>query len=487
MFQSDTETWSLKLFYSVDSIRVPLRFCMVVITFWLTLGVLNALGQGPQPVARFDRQGKVQSIKAGQLIVAHGNKATQTYKIQNKGEEALSLEGGRYIFRAPADIVVRGMLPVKLAERGMIVTTRVQMNKSGKLESPVETIRLLASDTQKLGLRFEEEPSRDKFTACRIIGRLIRASEKSMVLEMPKSNIARRGKLTLKFAPKATLQIEADDLDRVQPGDQVEVLRGVKLSTGDFVVRKIEIRMTGERKTVTASFHQQLEQKYSQLSDAPGRPRDVRSENFLLHTDISEREASILLEKLEQMFSLISRYYYRKPPSQIECYVVRDIRNWSRQLPRAGGQKIIEGAGVTLSRTRGNVTRSIVYSCDKHGVVQHEAVHAFCAQAFGSAGPVWYAEGMAEMGQYWKPDQKEVDIDPVVIEYLTNGNKKSLREIVKAGQITGDSWRAYAWRWALCHLLASNRNYAQRFKKLGLNLMTKEPDSFDAAFWKNRG
>ena len=128
-------------------------------------------------------------------------------------------------------------------------------------------------------------------------------------------------------------------------------------------------------------------------------------------------------------------------------------------------------------------TVSVVYSCEDHGVVQHEAVHAYCSMAFGSAGPIWYAEGMAEVGQYWQPDQLAVQVDPVVIEYLTSADKKSLNDIVAAGQITGDSWKAYAWRWALCHLLMHNPNYSRRFKTLGKNMMSeKKKDSFNIAF-----
>lgn len=125
---------------------------------------------------------------------------------------------------------------------------------------------------------------------------------------------------------------------------------------------------------------------------------------------------------------------------------------------------------------------SVVYSCDKHRVVQHEAVHAFCAMAYGSTGPVWYAEGMAEMGQYWRDGQLEVRIPQLIVDYLTNAKPKKMRDIVAAGQITGDSWQAYAWRWALCHLLANNPNYAKRFKRLGISLMSKGSDSFDNAF-----
>ena len=47
-------------------------------------------------------------------------------------------------------------------------------------------------------------------------------------------------------------------------------------------------------------------------------------------------------------------------------------------------------------------------------------------------------------------------------------------EIVAAGQITGDSWQAYSWRWALCYLLAANPNYRSQFKRLGVAMMNEE-------------
>jgi len=82
---------------------------------------------------------------------------------------------------------------------------------------------------------------------------------------------------------------------------------------------------------------------------------------------------------------------------------------------------------------------------------------------------------MAEMGQYWKKDQLAVEVDPVVIDYLKNSPPKKMLDIVAAGQITGDSWRAYAWRWALCHLLANNPNYSGRLKALGIRMMSEQP------------
>src|SRR5690606_26900406 len=40
----------------------------------------------------------------------------------------------------------------------------------------------------------------------------------------------------------------------------------------------------------------------------------------------------------------------------------------------------------------------------------------------------------------------------------------------------------YAWRWALCHLLANNPNYADRFRPLGLGLLQEQPVSFELTY-----
>ena len=184
------------------------------------------------------------------------------------------------------------------------------------------------------------------------------------------------------------------------------------------------------------------------------------------------------------MIDLVSRYFQRPPGGVIECYVVRDLTLWPAEaIQGIGRAKIESGEGVTVSQTLGRTTRSIVYSCDRHGVVQHEAMHAYCAQTFGSTGPTWYSEGVAELGQYWKEGELAVSIDPVVADYLINSEpKKTLLEIVEAGQVTGDSWQAYAWRWALCYLLSTNPNYNGSFKQLGVNMMSGKPDSFESTY-----
>src|SRR5688572_22489118 len=65
-------------------------------------------------------------------------------------------------------------------------------------------------------------------------------------------------------------------------------------------------------------------------TEAPaGTPADYRSQNFILHTDLSSAEAKELLSRLETMLGLVSKYWGRPCSGQIECYVVKNLGNWS--------------------------------------------------------------------------------------------------------------------------------------------------------------
>ncbi len=225
---------------------------------------------------------------------------------------------------------------------------------------------------------------------------------------------------------------------------------------------------------------------------APG-VRNYSSAHFLLHTDLPEDESLDLLERLETMLKLISTYWAKPNARVIEMYVVKDLSIWPQGvIPQDGLDSITTGGGVTLSQTMQRTELSgkksiiaaeaVVYAVADRGTPQHEAVHAYCAQTFGRTGPTWYAEGMAEMGQYWKDKDSSVNCHEGIVEYLKSQAPKGLTDITAPGQRTGDNWQNYAWRWALCHLLANNSNYAPRFRPLGLALLTDQDASFESVY-----
>lgn len=215
-------------------------------------------------------------------------------------------------------------------------------------------------------------------------------------------------------------------------------------------------------------------------------PPIYRTKNFAVQTDIASEEARDLLERLETMLLLIGKYWGRQNRHTIEMFVVRDLEKWPDGiLNNKGLQSIRSGGGVTLGARRENAltgeildTQAIVYAVADRGTPQHEAVHAFCLLNFGRMGPVWYAEGMAEMGQYWRDQDRSVNCHPEIVQYLKSQPPKQLTDITADNQISGDSWQNYAWRWALCHLLANNQNYSTRFHPLGMALLHGQRTSF---------
>jgi len=218
-----------------------------------------------------------------------------------------------------------------------------------------------------------------------------------------------------------------------------------------------------------------------------------KTNNFRLYTDLNEEEAKELLVRLETMLKYLSGYFGRKNTRPIEMYVAKEIEKWPNdvlsKLDPMGIAKIEEGAGVTLSQaayTSGRLVdaKSIVYAVADRGTPQHEAVHAYCAQAFGRTGPVWYSEGMAEVGQYWKEKEKGVVTPEYVVKFIKESEPKAMDDIVNSPlEVTGDSWENYTWRWALCHLLGFNENYTERFRPLGLALLAGQ----EIDFWKVYG
>ncbi len=231
--------------------------------------------------------------------------------------------------------------------------------------------------------------------------------------------------------------------------------------------------------------------------DAVADPADYRSTHVVLHTDLPAREARELLARLESILGLIAKYWGQPLEGEIECYVVRDLSVWpAGAISDIGRAKIRASSGITTTQTvnRGRqfvAGKSTVYSIADGGTPQHEIVHAYCGQTFGRTGPLWYSEGMAELGQFWQEDNTGVRCKPHMIDYLNRQATKTVAQIVaedaadghSTGPVrTGDSWQAYACRWALCHLLVNNPNYAGRFRTLGLAYLHGSQPRFDEVF-----
>lgn len=456
---------------------VPLRRAempaasVVALSLFLLLSATSGRGQGPvRLVERREVTGTVQSVRTGLIELRTDDGKVLPCHIQDDPEKGVALKG--VVIKFPADVHVSGTLQPDWLKPGMLIEFEGQVNRAGKTSGNVEQLRVVSAVDHSLKWEpVEKSPDSNLFIQHRICAQLYGFRRGRLIIDVPPGSGLRQSRVSFVVDDTITVGLESRDYQMASSGDQVRLARLARFDTGDWVIEKLDIQLAGDRPA-----KMDTESKYAHFSNESKPPRELRSAHFLLHTDISDRQGKILLDKLETMLRFVSSYYGHRPDGLIECYVVEDLSRWPLDVfPAEARQKIRAGAGITISRSLGNLRKSVVYACDQHSVVQHEAVHAYCAQTFGTAGPTWYAEGMAEMGNYWKDKQRAVDISPTVITYLKNADSKSLLKIVQDDQVTGDSWQAYSWRWALCYLLANNPNYAAAFKQLGVGLMLGRP------------
>ncbi len=258
----------------------------------------------------------------------------------------------------------------------------------------------------------------------------------------------------------------------------------------------------------------------SALAAEPCEVRQIRTANFLLHTDLSLDDAQPYLARMERTIDFAADYWRRSPHAPIECYLIHDLENWPESaLPDRLARVIVGGiGGVTVTRPRGHRDsgRALVYASSKRGVIEHEVLHAYCAQNFGALGPEWYKEGMAEMAAFGEIHEAGVRCPSERLAMLRAMPLRSNRQIrqnspavtrmsrslqklhvahgSRPGQVPLENWTAkdvesvqllrddYLWSWSLCHFLHHNPNYRDRFRMLGESYVTQPKDRFEQIF-----
>lgn len=222
-------------------------------------------------------------------------------------------------------------------------------------------------------------------------------------------------------------------------------------------------------------------------AEARSAPRPIRSRHFALLSDVSDRDSQEILARLETMIGALERTFGRRQPGVIEGFVVHDLAVWPEGVlaEPLGVEKIGGRAGMCFTTVRGPERRATLYACDDAGILRHESTHGFCHLAFGGVGPPWLAEGLAEVGRWWRDRERGVEVAPEYVALLHDPRlpRPSIAEIVAPAPHATDDWREYARRWALCHFLIENPNHSERFRGLAAALMEGRPGaSFESTF-----
>jgi hypothetical protein len=452
--------------------------CLVILLV-LAVTLAPATAQNPGPITieeTIKLSGTVAAISGETLTLKDASGKVWKVLVPAEGQDVVRLSGGQRL-RFESRVQVSGEYLVSDLKPGQIVRLNGKVNRSGKTSGLVREIEVLSGGQASPGIKvlLAAEDASD-FSTCEIVCQFTRTVNGRLLVRIPAGNDFTR-KSTLSFAISEDLLVKfsSADISRARAGARVSLLIAVRLNTNDLVAREIEVKIDSQTSRAE-TLDERLQSKYSHLSDEKRKPRIVRSPHYTFMTDVSDRQARIMLHKLENMSNLLTKYFGAGPRSPVEGFIVSDLDSWPEGLltEPAGIAKIQEGAGICFSSSLGNQRRAILYACDDLGVIQHECTHGFCSLTFGSTGPTWLAEGVAELGQYWKLGQTAVDVNPRVIAYIQRSNpRKTLLEIAVPGRVPAGDWRDYAWRWALCQLLANNPNYSSRFKPLAISLMQK--------------
>ena len=436
---------------------------------------------------RLQITGTVEAVAGDRVTVRNDQGERFEVRVHRKGEQGVQLADGR-LLSFPAEVRIGGGFDVARLKPGQVVRFEARLNAAGRSDGEVRTLTLVDADAAEIGVTQRAEPATlGAFVACSVTAAVKQASKGRLVVQLPTDKpFNRKTLLAFKVAAEAEASLESAELKRIEPGSKVTRLEAIRLDTGDIVAQTLVVE-TVAGAAVKERGDDKLANKYRTLSDEPRRePRQIRSAHFSFLSDVSDREARIILDKLERMAGLLERYFNRRPAGIVEGFIVRDLAAFppGALSDPLGIDKIRQRAGVCVNERLGDQRRATLYSCVDHGVIQHECTHGFCHMAFGSTGPTWLAEGVAELGNYWKEGEQAVDIEPVVMAYLQNAQpKRGLLEIALPGRTESGTWQDYAWRWALCHLLANNPNYSDRFKPLAIALMEERPDvSFETVY-----
>ncbi len=436
-------------------------------------------------VERLEIEGVVESAAGGLLTVRDAAGKRHEVRVQASGERGVALASGA-LLAFPADVRVTGGFDVAKLRPGQVVTFSGRLNRLGKSDGELAAVTLIDAAGATIGVEMPAAPDKAaEFAACTVTAPVKSAAKGRLVVELPQDKaFHRKTVLAFKVAEDAATRLESGDIKRIEPGATVTRLEAVRLDSGDVVAKALVVETAA---AVKEKGDEKLANKYRGLSDEPKtEPRLVRSAHFAFLTDVSDREARIILDKLERMAGLLEKYFGRGPAGPIEGFIVRDLAAFppGTLAEAAGVAKIREGAGICFNARLGNQRKATLYSCVDHGVIQHECTHGFCHMTFGSTGPTWLAEGVAELGNYWKEGEAAVDVEPVVMGFLQRAEpKRGLLEIAVPGRTPSGTWQDYAWRWALCHMLAFNPNYGDRFKPLAIALMEEQPGvSFESVY-----
>ena len=211
--------------------------------------------------------------------------------------------------------------------------------------------------------------------------------------------------------------------------------------------------------------------------------RKVPGKHVTMYTDLpSSAEVDSLPKVFDQAFGQWCRYFGRDPAKladwHVNGFVIKDKAKF-----QANGMLPGDLPEFPNGYARGNEFWLYEQKSDyyRRHLFLHEGTHAFMFYVFGTCGPPWYMEGMAELlGTHkWAggrltlmhfPESREevpyLGRIKLVKDDVARGAPMSLEAIMRYDGRAHRRTEAYAWCWAATVFLAKHPAYSKQFHRL---------------------
>lgn len=498
-------------------------FAITILLSASAAGTLSA--QVIRPMRPFSTEGTLKSVARGSVIM--NDKSGRLWQLRMAGSDGVVSLGKNLRFQARKPLIeVSGSLGKADMQTGMAVQFECFISDEGRIQQPVTEVKWLDSSKAKGSAKLNKKKSNENGeTHCLVSGTIDQVDRNGFTVRIPRSRLADNGTIAVPLADDVKFTVKTRDLSKAREGDVITDVSGVELSTGDFVIQKLAVRLIKKPASATDSTDNPtdrkrnrkpatpvakvLDSKYEQLSDTPVPPRIVRDRFVWVTTDLSDRKTRMLIDELTEELTLLATFYQRPPTAPLECYVVSDPQAWpAPKLPAKVLEAITNKTAELVPQSGGSGSRSkqvAIYAPANTKLIRGELVKAYCYQVFGGIGPDWYSEGMSEMGKQWKAPINEVQLDAELLKVFTKiKNPKTIEQIIdgesaaapedppksdlerrrREGAKNRQRRELAAYRWALCFMLSNNPNYQRKFKELGVKLMMDREGSIEETFGK---
>ena len=492
---------------------------MLLATLAVLLATSALAAQVVRPLRPFQTKGTVKSVDRGTLVMTDSSGRPWQLRFSTGDRSFVTLSNNvKFPVRRPL-VEVSGDLGKQDMQEGMAVQFQCYADSRGRIREPLAALRWMDENGLKPAVRINKKRSNDQGEMlCQVTGTIERLDENGFVVRVPRSRTAENGTMSVPMSDDIDVQVKTRDISRAREGDVISQASGVELSSGDFVVQKIAIRLVkqvtqpkGTRKRRAKRIDPTslvVDAKYAQLDDTPVAPRSVRSRWLVVTTDLSDRKAKMLLDELQQALVLLTQYYRRPIKKPLTCYVVADNSRWTAdQLPAAATEALAAGATHFVRPSTagsGRAAATTFYAKYDLPLLRAALFRCYGYQQFGDLGPEWYEQGMAEVVKFWQDPPNEVAADAATLRVLSRAKEtKPLKEILqptdveasreerRTSAVSGiqtadakDKESLAAYRWALCYMLSHNPNYQRTFVELGTNLMRGREASLTSSYGK---